>query len=200
MALEWMSELHTDQLAIVDKRIYEGIISEEELLDKNRTRSRISDFKLSFKEIFIAENRHIFEAIRLMNLNKLKLIAVLDEQNLFSGLITREELLKAFATITNSNENGAVMVLQAAANNYSLTEIARIVEENGSKILSVFVSPVPNQPQQIFITLKISTNELTSIVSSFERYRYLVYITFTETLNTENQRQRYEALMKYLEM
>ncbi|SFN69700.1 hypothetical protein SAMN05444369_101365 [Capnocytophaga haemolytica] len=54
--------------------------------------------------------------------------------------------------------------------NYSLAEVSSIVEENGGKLLGLYLSN--RTENNVLITLKITTNRLSEILQHLRRYGY----------------------------
>ncbi len=48
------------------------------------------------------------------------------------------------------------------------------------------------------ITVKLNKTELQGIIAAFERYEYVITGVFNETEYTEDMKEHYDALMRYL--
>jgi DNA-binding MarR family transcriptional regulator len=93
---------------------------------------------------------------------------------------------------------GGILVIAVSVNDYSLSEISRLVESNQAKILSVIVESDPYSPQRLFVHLKINEKDLSRIVATLERFEYQV-IEVHQTTNTISlDKERLDMLMKYL--
>lgn len=93
---------------------------------------------------------------------------------------------------------GGHIVLEMNVNDYSMAQIARIVEENGAKIWSSSVTSTAN-PVKIEITLKINQTDLTYIIQSFLRFDYTIKSSFQGNNRQEDiLRNNYDQLMMYL--
>jgi hypothetical protein len=82
---------------------------------------------------------------------------------------------------------------------YSLSNISHLVEDENVKILSAFVTSAPN-PEYIELTLKLDRTDLSRVISSLERHDYDVKETFGELERSDFLRERYDALMHYLNL
>ena len=93
---------------------------------------------------------------------------------------------------------GGIIILELNVNDYTLTEIAQIVEGNDAKILSMYVSS-PEESMLMNVTLKINTTDITSIIQTFNRYNYKIKASYMESDELESLLQnRYDEFMKYL--
>jgi acetoin utilization protein AcuB len=80
---------------------------------------------------------------------------------------------------------------------YALSTIARIFEEEHVRILSAFVTSVPNV-EKVELTLKLDRHDLARAIASLERHEFEIKESFGETDRSELLRDRYDALMHYL--
>ena len=93
---------------------------------------------------------------------------------------------------------GGVIVLEMNAYDYSLAQIARIVEDNDAKILSSNVTSI-NNSFKIEVTLKINHTDLTSIIRSFMRFDYTIKASLQGKNRHEDVlRNNYDQFMLYL--
>ena len=92
---------------------------------------------------------------------------------------------------------GAIIVLELNEWDYSLSQIAQIIESNDVKVMSLSViTPVANRLE---ITIKLNSNEISSVIRTFERYNIFVK---SWTANTDSidqfYQERLDLLNKYL--
>jgi len=78
-----------------------------------------------------------------------------------------------------------------------MSEIARIIEESNAKILSSYITSVPDSTK-MELTIKVNKNEIDGIISDFERFEYKIMASYQESGSQEDMMQRYESLMRYL--
>jgi hypothetical protein len=94
-------------------------------------------------------------------------------------------------------EHGGILVLEMNQVDYSLAQIAQIVESNNAKILSSYITS-NEESTHTEVTLKINTSNLTSIIRTFERYDYQVKAAYQDKAAEEDLRQRFDALMNFM--
>ena len=82
---------------------------------------------------------------------------------------------------------------------YSLSEIARIVESNDAVILNVVVKQVVAE-NKLQIILKINKTDLKNIQATFERFEYTVLDIVHESEFDAQMQDRIDNLIKYLEV
>ena len=108
-------------------------------------------------------------------------------------LTIKDLLLKQLET-----QEASLIQLEMGAYDYSLSEIARIVEENDAKILGLTVDAIPEDPGHIVVSLLVNKVECAAIVKSFYRYNYNVLNTFSSPDENSDLLDRYSLLMRYL--
>jgi hypothetical protein len=104
-----------------------------------------------------------------------------------------------FGDFASVCEPGGIVVLEIAERDYSLQQIAGIVESNDARILSVQTASQADSTR-MEITLKINKMDLRPIIQTFERYNYLVSASFQEEEYEDSIRERYDSLMNYLKI
>lgn len=112
----------------------------------------------------------------------------------FSTPLTAEE----FTELTEAENS--LIILEIPPKDYTLTEIARIVESNNARILTLSVLPISGG-SDFLVSLKLDITDLTAVLRSFERFNYVVsYYFMREGEVTDKQKDRLAELMYYLEM
>jgi hypothetical protein len=127
----------------------------------------------------------------------IKVVPVIDEENNYLGLISAESCLRAFATLNSVNDVGAILEVEIGQADYSLSEVAQIAEENNATILCLYTN-IRQQDSMVEITLKLNTTDVSGLVATFERYEYTVKAIHNDVQYTEEIKDRYDALMRYL--
>jgi signal-transduction protein with cAMP-binding, CBS, and nucleotidyltransferase domain len=197
-ALSYMDIFRVSHLPIVNNTEFLGLISDKDIYDLNMAEEPIGNHTLSLIRPYVIFNQHIFEVIELATRLELTVIPVLDEKNSFLGVITQQDLLQYFAELTAVKHPGGIIVLELNVNDYSLSQIAQIVESNDTKILSLYIS-TPLDSTHLNVTLKLNRTDLTSVIQTFIRYNYNIKASYSDadTL-TGMYENRYEMFMRYL--
>ena len=175
------------------------MISEEDILNLNAPDEPLGNHELSLYRPYVNENQHLFEVIKTAATLKLSLIPVIDDNEKYIGAITAEGLVKYLASTSSINEPGGVLVLEVNTKDYVLSEISRIVESNDTKILAVYVS-THKDSTKMEVTLKLNSNDLKTMIATFERFDYNVMASFQESEFFDNLKDNYDSLMKYLDI
>jgi acetoin utilization protein AcuB len=197
-ALYWMDIFRISHLPIVNNEDFLGLISDKDIYDSNMAEEPIGNHNLSLFSPYVTEDQHIYEVIELASRLNLTIIPVLDHNNHYKGVITQNDLIHFFADFSALKEPGAIIVLDMNIHDYSLSQIAQIVEGNDARILSMYISS-HSATTRMELTLKINRNDLTSIIQTFTRYNYTIHSTYMDHDDMDSlYENRYEMFMKYL--
>ena len=195
-ALSTMGEFYVRHLPIVNQEELLGLISEDEILDHD-AEEPVGSYKLNPSLPFVRINDHLYDVMRLVADYQLSAIPVVDDQRRYIGLITADNLIRHFAEIGAFREPGGIIVLDMVRQDYSLAQLARIVESENAVILSSYVQTFADSPR-IEVTLKINKQNILNILASFERFDFIVKATFNEMEYFDTLRERYDSLISYL--
>jgi acetoin utilization protein AcuB len=197
-ALSWMDIFRISHLPIVNNQEFLGLISDQDIYDLNMADEPIGNHKLSLFSPFVYHYQHIFDAIELISRLKLSIIPVLDDDKKYLGLITQTDLLHKVADFSALKNPGSIIELELNVNDYSLSEISRIVEGNDARILGLYISS-PEDSMKMNITIKLNTTDITSILQTFNRFNYDIKGSFQQNDDMESLlHNRYELFMRYL--
>jgi len=199
VALNYMSEFHVSHLPIVEHKKFLGIISEENILDLNKPDKTLGQLRRSLDKNFVYQHQFIYDVIKAMAQSKLSLIAVIDEKENYQGVITLENIVHYLAQISSIIDPGGIIVLELNVKDYSLAEIARLIESNDAIILSVYISTNSNSTK-MDVTLKINKTDIQSIIATFERFDYRVKAAYQESESYDDIKDHFDSLMNYLKM
>ena len=201
-AILWMEEMRVNQLPVVNKGQYLGMVSEDQVLNLNHVLDqKMKDFELFSKNSYVYANQHLYDIVSLSTEFDLDLIPVLNKDETYKGVVPLTDAIKHWAANVAITEQGGILVLKMKGIDYSLSEISRIVESNNAKILHASMSIDKENPHMIRLTLKINKIQLDSIVATFERFDYKVLERYDESKDLgTNEKDRINLLMKFLDI
>jgi hypothetical protein len=125
-------------------------------------------------------------------------MAVLDENGEYQGVLITKDVVKAISNSLSIRSSGSIIVLRIKPNDYSLSDISRIIEYSDAKILGFFIFEVEGS-NDIEVHLKLNTTVLKHILATLERYDYKVVQYFNREDLADDMDQRYENLMNYID-
>ena len=197
-ALNWMEIFRISHLPIVNNQDFLGLISDADIYDMNKPEEPIGNHALTLFKPYVDAEQHIFEVIGLASRLKLSVVPVLDSNKHFKGVITITDLIRHIAGLSSMDQPGGIIVVELIERDYSLSQIAQIVESNNVKVLSMYITSIP-ESTKLEVTLKVNTGDLASVIKTFERYNYEVKTWVSGNDSMDNfYSERFDMLMKYL--
>lgn len=196
-ALNIMEEFKVSHLPIVNNVDFLGVISETDIYNINSNDESIGSFVLTAQRPFVLANQHIFDVLKIISNLNLSLIPVVDDKNNYMGCITIFSIVKSIANLMSADNPGGLIVLELNVKDYSLAQIAQIVESNDAIILSAYSNSFSDSTK-LEVTIKINKSNITPIIQTFNRYNYIIKATFAEEEYNDYLKDRYESFMNYL--
>lgn len=99
-----------------------------------------------------------------------------------------------------SDTENSLIVIEIPLVDYTLTDIARIVESNNARVMNLFVLPVADG-NTLMISIKLNLLDVSPVLMSLERFNYKVlYYEMKEGVVTDTHKERLDELLYYLEM
>lgn len=197
-ALSWMEMHRLSHLPIVNNEEFLGLVSDSDIYNNNCLDDALGNHNLSLVRPYVFENQHIFEVVDIVAKLNITVIPVLDLNKHYLGAISLFKLVTEFSKMISVEKAGGIIILESNIHDYSLSEIAQIVESNNAKVLIIFVSSTEDSTL-ISITLKVDITDLASIVQTFERYDYKIKASFlSEDMLKVFYQDRYDSFLNYL--
>ena len=134
-ALALMEDFKLKHLPLLSDSAYQCLVSEKDLLALPDPSATIGEPVLFAPAI--SENRHLHEALAMITRYGLSLLPVVSVDGTYLGAITRDRLVDALSELCNAEAAGSVIVLEMMPQDYSLTDIARLVEANNAHVLNL---------------------------------------------------------------
>ena len=198
-ALRLITDFRVTHLPVAAEDKYLGLLSEEDLLDAEDERLPIEVLQEHFVVTSVRDNMHFLNAVNASIQFDTNIIPVVNEEGELMGVIAMSDLLKTLGNFAGANEIGGIIVLEMERSQFALSEISRIVESNDCTILHLN-SNADTLTGLLTVTLHLNKREISSIVSTFERYDYDVIYFFGDEKFENEIHSNYRHLMNYLDI
>ncbi len=192
-----MDELKVSHLPVLKNGNFVGVLSEADVLDRMNVDETLDKLFDHLPRPYVFENAHIYEVLARIAEHRVSVLPVLDKDEKYLGCTSVYHLLTVIANTGSIREIGGIIVVEMNATDYSMVQIAQIVEGNNAKILSSYIMSSPDSTK-IEVTLKINKVELSSIIRTFERYDYVIKASFQKSDVDDDLQQRFDTLMNFL--
>ena len=196
-ALNWMDEFKVSHLPVLKNGNFVGVVSESDILDRLNAENSLDGLFDHLPRPYVFANSHVFEVLAKMSEFNLSVLPILDQNENYLGCTTIYHLMLQLANTGSMKEVGGILILEINNIDYSMAQIAQIVESNNARILSSYIL-TNSSSSKLEITLKINKLDLSSIIRTFERYDYVVKESFQKSMDNDDLQARFDSLMHYL--
>jgi CBS domain-containing protein len=197
-ALSVMDDLKVRHLPVVADGIYQGLLSEKDIVAVPGLSATVKDLVLFAPGI--SESGHLHEVMARMARYRLTVLPVVSPEGEYLGVITRDNVFEVLAGLCNAEVAGSVFVLELLPHDYALSDIARIVEANNAHVLNL-LSATDKNTGRLILTMKIDLEDATPVIRSFERFNYTALYHATEGGMADEELQlRIDELFHYINM
>lgn len=172
--------------------ITEGHLNERPLNETLQASRSFLDY------FFLTENSSIFDAVNAFYTHDANVIPVLDNAENYLGILLIEDVMAMLSRLPMISEAAAMVTVKIPSRQYSMSEVTKIVESNNGRIFGVFLSGINDDMAEI--TVKFNAESLNSVIETFERFGYLVTHKFFNDERQEFFNDRYDQLMKFLDV
>lgn len=197
IANQWMNDFHVRHLPVVDNGTFLGLISEDLMLNMPPDDTISKHYEYGLINVFVQPHQHLYDIMKCVVDAGLSVIPVANKDRQYLGLITLDSLIKQLVESGSITHPGGVIVIEMAPRDYSLAEISRIIESEKVLILSSFITSNFDQ-SSIDLTIKLNKEDLKHVVATLERFNYNVKDSFYESDYLDSLNDRYDSLIRYL--
>ena len=202
-ALDWFVDLDVDHLPVVDEdgRLM-ALVAEDELLELDDPTVMLGALG-GLGALSVGPEVHLFEAASLLAVHHLSVLPVTDASGVYIGLVRRRTVFEDFATMLSTGTPGAILILEVAPRDYSLSQLSHLIEQTDARVLSVSTQ-TPDasafDPTILRVTLKLNVTDTSRVRYLLEQNGYRVAAAFNEEDSEEELSLRVQEFMRYLEV
>ena len=197
-ALSLMDDLNLKHLPVIQGGKFAFLVSKKDIFDMENPNDMLD--KMHFFTICANEETSILDIIRIVNKYHLTLLPIINSEGKYKGAITLDILMEKIGDLCNTRVNGAIIALELNPQDYYLSQIIHLIEQNEAKVLNFF-SYIDEKTSKLILILKINLEDASNVLRSLERFNYPVkYYAQKEMLCDETLRNRLNELMYYLEL
>ena len=192
---DFFADANFTHFPVIEERVYVGSINAEdaETFDFDK---KISDYRFNLEGFFARTTMIWLDVLEIFAQNQSNILPVLTPENTYVGYYEIQDIIRFFNDTPFLKEHGGIVVVEKPILEYSMSEVAQIVESNDAKLLGCFLST--STAQNVQITLKISSGSINEIIQTFRRYGYSIISENQEDSYLTNLKERSDYLAKYL--
>lgn len=196
-AVTFFDDYKLNQIPVFEASKFLGLIDKEIILNAP-PKSKIKDLKKHFRKEEVLSEKNLFDVLHFFKKGDLSVLPVVDKNKNYLGCIHEKILLLKVCEILKVQTPGGIIQLEINIVDYSLAQIAQIVEGNGARILSSLCLSNSSNSKLMEILIKINQEELSGIIQTFQRYDYKIISSSHKNIHKEGLNDRLESFIRYL--
>jgi len=194
---DFFDEVHFSHFPVVEESVFLGCISGEDVETFDREQP-LSNYRYAIEGFFARKTATWLDVLEIFARHESNLCPVLDENNLYVGYYEITDIIRLFNETPFIREPGGIIVVEKNLTEYSMSQIAQIVESNNIKLLGLFISEAT--ADTVRITVKTTLGAMNEIIQTFRRYNYNIISEHQEDTYLSSLKERSAYLDKYLNM
>ncbi len=204
-SLDILKQLRVDGLPVVEDEKLVGIILtsdiEFHLQEGNcKPEDKVSSIDLE-KPYFTRLDIHAYEILKNFDNVPYCYLPVLDSNDRYLGVVYKEDLVDELSDVFRVLEEGSVMEFEVPVEQFRLSEMIKVIEQNDAQVLSMTSRPSKKTPSAQIVTCKLQTQEPFRLQHTLERLGYPVVYSSANTVNfLDDVSFKAQEFMKYLEI
>ena len=139
-----MDLFRVSHLPVLDGETYVGLLSDEIMYAHGSIHDSIGKLDIPREMTFVYEDVHMYDVIGVASSRLLSVVPVLNRKEVYQGAILLTDILHNIDKLLCIDDPGGIIVLEVNKIDYSLAEVAQIVEYNEAKVLSCYVTCMPD--------------------------------------------------------
>lgn len=196
-AVNLLRDFNLTHIPVFEGLNFVGNISKE-TIEEFPADEKLTAVKDYAEYFYITENASLFDAVQNFHNHSANILPVINEEKHYLGSLMMEDVISALSVMPFIVEPGAIMTVEVSQKQFSISEISKIVESNNARITGLFVTSYEND--KVRITIKLASENLSSVSETFERFGYRVVHKFYSDEKEDLMRDRFGQLMKYLDI
>jgi hypothetical protein len=140
----------------------------------------------------------VISVLELFAKNQTTVLPIIDDEKKYTGYYEIEDIIQLFSEFPFLSEYGGVVVIGKDIDNFSMGQVAQIVESNGIQVLGLLVSKFDKH--KVEITVKINMDVTDGLIQSFRRYGYEIVNALDEDSYLKTLKERAAHLSKYMDI
>ena len=180
---------------VTEEGVYIGCVGRD-AVEFLKSEAILNESRFNFERFFVRSSVLWLDVLEVFAKSDTNLVPVLDDKNNYLGYYELEDVIRFLQETPFLKEEGGTIILRKEVDQFSMSQVAQIVESNNAKVLGLFISDIANK--KVEITLKISQSGMNDIIQRFRRYEYEIVSEHQEDSYLNSLKERSDYLDKYL--
>ena len=150
--------------------------------------------------LVIKSSMHVLEAAHIMLRNERNSLPVVSTDGTYAGVLSKFKLIEAVTRLLNLGDSGTLIMIELKPRDFMLSDIIRIIESEGARILTLTVQAPDAINEHYRISVKLNLDDLSRVGSALRRYGYLLSVESASELSDEELSDKADAFMRFLDI
>lgn len=192
---DFFAEVAFSHFPVTEEGVYIGSLSAEDVETFELARTA-GDYRFALHGFFARTGMTWFDVMEIFARNETNLAPVLNDNNEYLGYYELAEVIRFLNDTPFLKEPGGIIIVEKAMADFTMSQVAQIVETNNGRLLGAFISKTTVDTVQV--TVKTGSGSVNDIIQTFRRYDYEIISIHDEDNYLASLKERSDYLDKYL--
>lgn len=192
------NEIPITHVPVVEDNRLIGCFLESDVRTIENKDDIIKNYRDTLVYFYAKEEDTVLDLLTIFSDNDTNIVPVLNTDKEYLGYYELIDVLDVFNSGPFQHQQGIVITVERLKKEFSISEIAQIVESNNAKLLGVYISNETSETYQG--TLKVSSEDVNAVIQTFRRYNYNIISEHRDDSYLKDLKNRSDYLQKYLDM
>jgi CBS domain-containing protein len=172
-----------------------GLLGEDDL-DSFQETSQIEAYRYQLETFLVRPDASWLDVLEAFARNEANIMPVVTDQGILMGYYELTDVVGIFREMPFYTEPGIVLVVARSLRDYSLSELAQIVEGSNTRLLGALITGIKDDVAEI--TLKMGNTNVGEVLNALRRYGYTLLSGSADDPFLEELKERSDYLDRYL--
>lgn len=183
---------------VVDNDHFVGMMAQSDIMNLPKDEKSLAEIPHFIQFYHVHYDTNCLDLLSLFAKHNTDILPVTDEKLNYLGYFELDDIIHLFYKTPFLVPNATTIIIEKPSIQFSMSEIAQIIESNEVDLLGMYISDIANDITQI--TLRIETENLNEVFQSLRRYNYKVLTDHTSDLLIEQLKERSLYLQKFYDI
>lgn len=148
----------------------------------------------------LRDTNHILDAAHIMIRSERATLPVVDRAGNYLGMVSKVRLIDAVTKILNLGDVGTVLMIEMKPRDFMLSDVIRIIESEGARILTLTVQAPTPANDAFRISVKLNLDDMSRVGAALRRYGYIIVSESVNSLTDIDLLDKADEFMRYLDI
>ncbi len=175
-----------------------GSFAEDDVHTSDKSEEELLNYYHFLDLYYATQKDSLLELLLIFSTNNTNIVPVVDEENNYLGYYDLCDILDVFTSSPFFSEDSTSLIVRKLERDFSMSEIAQIVESNGAQLLGSFLSK--RESEFVEVSLNVKSLDINEVMHTFRRYNYNIISAIDNDEYMQDLKGRSDYLKKYLEL